>query len=109
MAKLLASKGANVSIVARDEAKLKDAVQELEKHRISPDQKFFWYSHSLTSATGSAEALASAIRPFGGAPPDAAFLCAGASKPKFFVEMSEKDLLDGMGNGYCMYSFLLLK
>ena len=35
-----------------------------------------------------------------GETPDGVFLCAGGSKPKFFVEMSEDELLQGMDMGY---------
>ena len=39
-------------------------------------------------------------RPFGGECPDAIFTCAGNSRPKFFVEMTEQELVDGMTGGY---------
>lgn len=35
-----------------------------------------------------------------GETPDGVFLCAGGSKPKFFVEMSEEELVQGMDMGY---------
>jgi len=58
------------------------------------------YSHSLDTAAASSDALEDACQPFGGQAPDAVFTCAGASKPMFFVEMDEKDMINGMTNGY---------
>lgn len=108
-----------MSIVARNESNLKAAIEKLEvclcsvsamadspltKHlqavRQSDDQKFVYYSHSLTSAKESQEALQAVIAGHNEEVPDAVFLCAGGSKPKFFVEMSEEELVQGMDMGY---------
>ena len=116
---LLAQQGADVSIVARNEGNLKAAIDKLEvssflfctgRHksltahlqavRQSEDQKFAWYPHSLTSAKESQEALQAVIAGHNGETPDGVFLCAGGSKPKFFVEMSEEELVQGMDMGY---------
>lgn len=48
----------------------------------------------------SEEALEAVISGHNGRTPDAVFLCAGGSKPKFFVEMSEDELVEGMNMGY---------
>ena len=72
----------------------------LQAVRQSEDQKFAWYSHSLTSAKESQEALQAVIAGHNGETPDSVFLCAGGSKPKFFVEMSEEELVQGMDMGY---------
>ena len=116
---LLAQQGADVSIVARNENNLKAAIEKLavrfdrlpqhstalltkpvQTARQSDGQKFAYYSYSLTSAKGSQEALQAVIAGHNGETPDAVFLCAGGSKPKFFVEMSEEDLVQGMDMGY---------
>lgn len=68
--------------------------------RQSNDQKFAYYSYSLTSAKESQEALQAVISGHNEEVPDAVFLCAGGSKPKFFVEMSEEELVQGMDMGY---------
>ena len=68
--------------------------------RQSDDQKFAYYSHSLISAKESQEALRAVIAGHNEEVPDAVFLCAGGSKPKFFVEMSEEELVQGMDMGY---------
>jgi 3-dehydrosphinganine reductase len=68
--------------------------------RVSPSQKLNTFSYSLDTASGSTQALEAVCRPFGGQCPDAVFACAGRSRPKFFVEMDEQDLVDGMTDGY---------
>ncbi|KAG6908495.1 hypothetical protein DXG01_004429 [Tephrocybe rancida] len=100
LATILTKEGANVSIVARNQKKLDDALAELEKVRKSPGQKFNVYSYSLNTAKDSADALHAVCEPYDGQAPDAVFACAGASKPMFFVEMKEEDLVDGMTAGY---------
>ncbi|KAF9219888.1 oxidoreductase [Gyrodon lividus] len=98
-AKILAKKGANISIVARTQSKLDEALKELETLRTSPTQSFQAFSYSLASPSSSAAALAAATA--GHAEfPDAVFCCAGASHPMFFVEMGEGDIQEGMMDGY---------
>ena len=58
------------------------------------------HSFSLDSAVDSAAALQAVCEVHGGAAPDAVFACAGSSKPMYFVEMSEQDMLQGMTAGY---------
>jgi len=72
----------------------------IQSARQSDGQKFAYYSYSLTSAKESQEALQAVIAGHNGETPDAVFLCAGGSKPKFFVEMSEEELVQGMDMGY---------
>ncbi|KAJ3493898.1 hypothetical protein NLJ89_g10916 [Agrocybe chaxingu] len=116
LAQLLTRKGAHVSIVARSKEKLDTAFALLEvpsnelqlasiadnvqKERVSPSQILKAYSHALDTAAASTEALEAVCEPFGGQAPDAIVMCAGASKPMFFVEMTEEDLVNGMTNGY---------
>ncbi|TFK50101.1 oxidoreductase [Heliocybe sulcata] len=100
LAVLLASHGAHVSIVARDTSKLDDALNKLEKARVSEDQIFRSHSFSIGTAEGANAALKAVTDEHGGLTPDAVFMCAGKSTPKFFVEMSEQDLTEGMTDGY---------
>lgn len=58
------------------------------------------YSFSLNTAKDSADALIAVCEPHHGLTPDAIFTCAGGSKPMFFVEMEEQDMVDGMTMGY---------
>ncbi|KAG2070775.1 NAD(P)-binding protein [Suillus decipiens] len=100
LAKLVAQKGAHVSIVARTQSKLDDALKELEATRQNPDQVFKAFSFSLDTAEESAAALQAASAAHGGQVPDAVFACAGAAKPMYFFEMQSEDFSRGMVNGY---------
>ncbi|KAF6756246.1 oxidoreductase [Ephemerocybe angulata] len=100
LAKILVAKGAHVSIVARDQAKLDAALVEMEAARVSPSQKLQAKSADLLNATASTAALEAVCELHDGAAPDAVFTCAGSSKPMFFVEMTEQDMKDGMDYGY---------
>ncbi|KAG2092314.1 uncharacterized protein F5147DRAFT_748032 [Suillus discolor] len=91
---------AHVSIVARTQSKLDDALKELEANRQSPDQVFKAFSFSLDTAKESAAALQAASDAHGGKVPDAVFACAGAAKPMYLLEMQPEDLSSGMTNGY---------
>ncbi|RDB18310.1 3-ketodihydrosphingosine reductase TSC10 [Hypsizygus marmoreus] len=100
LAILLTKRGAHVSIVARNKERLDNALAQLEDARVRPEQILKAYSFSLNNAKDSADALKAACMPHEGRAPDAVFACAGGSKPMFFVEMEEQDLIDGMTNGY---------
>ncbi|KAF7355370.1 3-ketodihydrosphingosine reductase TSC10 [Mycena sanguinolenta] len=100
LAILLTQKGAHVSIVARDEQKLRSALDELEKVRQSPSQKLNSYSYSINEAGPAADALEAVCAAHGGRCPDAIFLCAGTSTPGFFVEESEASQRKGMEMAY---------
>ncbi|KAJ7368365.1 oxidoreductase [Mycena albidolilacea] len=100
LAILLTRNGADVSIVARDEQKLRRALDELEKVRQSPGQKLNSYSYSINEAGPAAEALEAVCAAHDGRCPDAIFLCAGTSTPGFFVEESEASLRKGMEMAY---------
>ncbi|TDL24988.1 oxidoreductase [Rickenella mellea] len=96
---LLAKKGANVTIVARDVKKMEEAVKLLEEHRQEPSQVFRYHSFSLNSADGAAAAV-EAERAAAGGPSDAYFLCAGNSKPLYWLENTSEDLTAGMDQAY---------
>ncbi|KAF8812948.1 oxidoreductase, partial [Phlegmacium glaucopus] len=100
LAQILTQHGAHVSIVARNQKKLDKALAQLEQLRVSQSQILRAYSHSLDTALASTLALEDVCGPFDGQCPDAVFACAGSSKPMFFVEMDEQDLVNGMTNGY---------
>ncbi|KAJ6485110.1 oxidoreductase [Mycena vitilis] len=100
LAILLTRNGADVSIVARDEAKLRSALDEMEKVRQSPGQKLNYYSYSLNEAEPAAEALEAVCAAHDGRCPDAIFLCAGTSTPGFFVEETDASLRKGMEMTY---------
>lgn len=62
----------------------------------------------MASAQESAAALTAACEPHGGKAPDAVFTCAGTSTPKFFVELTEEDMLKGMVDGYWVQAWTAL-
>ena len=49
-------------------------------------------SADLTSSTSSQHAVDQAMEKNGGSAPDYVFLCAGHSRPKYFVDASTKEL-----------------
>ncbi|KIK69449.1 hypothetical protein GYMLUDRAFT_35512 [Collybiopsis luxurians FD-317 M1] len=104
----LAERGADVSIVARNEERLAKALEVLEKVRQNPNQKLHAYSYSLTDADASNAALEAASKPHGGKMPDAIFLCAGLSTPGFFVEEDARSLRKGMDNTYWVQALTAL-
>jgi len=108
LAILLTKKGAHVSIVARDESKLRKALEAMESVRQTPNQILKSYSFSLHSVDSSSAALEAACQEHGDKAPDAVFTCAGASRPGFFIEQTEKTLLDGMDNAYWVQAWTAL-
>ncbi|EJC99774.1 oxidoreductase [Fomitiporia mediterranea MF3/22] len=106
LAVLLAKKGANVTIVARNVENLKKAIAELERNRQSSEQTFRYHSYSLSKSAESHAALEAECKILsqqsGGAitAPDAFFLCAGSSRPSFFIENTEEHLIQGMEQAY---------
>ncbi|KNZ81488.1 3-ketodihydrosphingosine reductase TSC10, partial [Termitomyces sp. J132] len=106
LAILLTKKGADVSIVARNEERLQSALEQLESVRQTPNQILKAYSFPLDDAESSASALEAVCSGNGGRCPDAVFLCAGASRPGFFVEEDESSLRRGMDNGYWVQACL---
>ncbi|KAI9001062.1 oxidoreductase [Trametes punicea] len=108
LAVLLVKRGAHVSIVARDEGRLQLALAELEKHRQRHQQIIRSYSFAVNSEAASAAAIKAASEPHGGRCPDAFFLCAGASRPTFFVEQTEELMRSDMDATYGAQAFTAL-
>ncbi|KIM62236.1 hypothetical protein SCLCIDRAFT_1215304 [Scleroderma citrinum Foug A] len=100
LAKDLAKKGASISIVARTQSKLDAALKELESLRKSPSQFFDSFSFSLDTADASAAAFAAVCAAHNGQAPDAVFVCAGASRPMYLVDMTPEDFERGMKDGF---------
>ncbi|EPS98254.1 hypothetical protein FOMPIDRAFT_1126929 [Fomitopsis schrenkii] len=100
LAVLLVRKGANVSIVARNEERLKKALETLEAARVTEDQILNSYSFGVNSEAGAVAAIEAASQPYGGRSPDDFFLCAGGSIPGYFVEQTEASMREGMEVAY---------
>ncbi|KAG7443793.1 oxidoreductase [Guyanagaster necrorhizus] len=108
VALLLVKLGADVSIVARNEDKLRAAHAEMEKARQLPSQILRWYSYDLSECKSSEAALEAASEGHNGRCPDALLLCAGAAVPGFFVEEDETSMRKGMDNGYWVQAWSAL-
>ncbi|KAF9075727.1 oxidoreductase [Rhodocollybia butyracea] len=104
----LTKRGADVSIVARNKERLASALADMEKFRQGSNQVLKCYSYSLTDAEGSSAALEAASQDHGGKQPDAVFLCAGASRPGFFVEEEGDSLRKGMDDSYFVQAYSAL-
>jgi 3-dehydrosphinganine reductase len=100
LAILLTKRGADVSIVARNEENLRNALAQLEVARVNPNQILKSYSYSLSTQKAAVEALEAACQPHDGQSPDAVFLCAGKATPGFFIEQTEESMRNGMDNTY---------
>ena len=90
--------GADVTIVARNPERLAAAIAEL-KAAVKPEQKIYSVSADLTDAQGSQDALDAAVK-LNGKCPDYAFLCAGASFPRYFIDTTPEQLREGMDYSY---------
>ncbi|OCF41089.1 3-ketodihydrosphingosine reductase TSC10 [Kwoniella heveanensis CBS 569] len=99
LAESLVKQGAHVTVVARDVKKGERVEAEL-KALASPGQKVRFISADLIDSHAAEQALIQASEPFGGVAPDYVLMCAGFSRPKFFVEASSHELRDGFDGNY---------
>lgn len=107
----LASRGADVTLVARSEDKLQEAAEAVLAARKSPSQKVAFYPADVSTFAGAREALEwsstsgesrsahKASAPVGRTP-DAVFACAGGTKPGFFLQQTEEDFRAGAKTNY---------
>ncbi|KTW28568.1 hypothetical protein T552_01829 [Pneumocystis carinii B80] len=99
LAILCTSKGAHVSIVARNKNILKEALKEMEKTqnvRCNSNQKLKAISADLTIAKEAKRALDEAFE----TSPDIVFCCVGAAQPGFFVDLSPEQIEEGIKVNY---------
>lgn len=73
--------------------------------RVSPDQIFQSFSHSLLDPNGASAALEDVVAKHSGLAPDAVFLCAGTSNPRYFLEYTPSDLSSGMDQSYWVQTY----
>ena len=107
VAKLLASRGANVVIVAQDVGKLEKAVQELKSSARSQSyQRFSHLSFDLRDP-GSAPAILETVTKWNnGKPPSIIFCCAGHCLPGFFASSSLETLRSQMDTIYWSAAYM---
>ncbi|RSH85750.1 3-dehydrosphinganine reductase [Saitozyma podzolica] len=100
----LVRRGAHVTVVARDLRKLEETTAAL-KPLASPSQLISHISADLTSAESSEAALNDAVVAWGGKAPDHVYLCAGFSRPKFFVDMDAQHMKEGLDGVYWVSAY----
>jgi 3-dehydrosphinganine reductase len=84
-AKLLARSGSNVFIIARDQAKLDQALHEIEAEGNGIQQQFGAFSADVTSYEEVEDAIAAIVETSGA--PDILINCAGMVYPGYFEEL----------------------
>ncbi|KDN37592.1 NAD(P)-binding protein [Tilletiaria anomala UBC 951] len=96
LAELLASKGANVTIVARNVDKLEQALEKIKKASASPKtQSHAYISADVSTFNGAKQAVKKCSQV-----PDTLFCCAGGAKPGHFLEQEEQDFEMGLKMDY---------
>jgi 3-dehydrosphinganine reductase len=85
-AKLLASEGANISIIARDRAKLANAKSEIEAAQAHSKQQIFTIAANVSNWRQIEEAIQTCISTLGA--PDVLITSAGIARPGYFQEIS---------------------
>jgi 3-dehydrosphinganine reductase len=105
-AKQLASKGANVVIVARNVSKLRTALTEIKTQAFSPKQRFESLSYDLESPSTAPEIIETVTQWNGGQPPDIILNCAGFCIPGFFASTPLKTLRAQMDTIYWSSAYM---
>lgn len=108
-AQLLASRGANVSIIARDRTRLESTKAEIEQCRICPSQQVLALSADVSDRHQAEQAVNRAIEQFGS--PDLLITCAGIAHPGYFqeipIEIFERTMaVNYFGSLYCIRAAL---
>lgn len=98
LAKLLAERGANVFIIARDQKKLNQAIQEIKAEKASPDQRFRAFSADVRSYEEVAATVAAIVQV--GGLPHGLINSAGITYPGYFEEIPLKAFHDLMDVNY---------
>ncbi|KAK6443225.1 3-dehydrosphinganine reductase [Oleoguttula sp. CCFEE 5521] len=107
VAKLLASKGANVVIIARDEGKLAKAFRDISAAAKSPStQRFNAISADVTRPSENARIHAETTAWNNNQPPDIVWQIAGSSTPGLFLETPIEALHAQMDLNYWAATYL---
>ncbi|KAI9796473.1 MAG: 3-dehydrosphinganine reductase [Piccolia ochrophora] len=101
VAKLLAQKGANVVIVARNVSKLQEAIQDITSAALHPStQRFHYISADLTSPMDASRIISETTTWNNDRPPDTVWCIAGSAHPDLFLSMTPDRLRDQMNINY---------
>ncbi|KAK9477841.1 hypothetical protein V1514DRAFT_332655 [Lipomyces japonicus] len=101
LAKDVFKRGANLVLVARRVQLLQDAVKQIEKLRVSPNQTVIFINADLSISTEAERVVNSLPQP-----PDVLLCCAGSSIPKLFVDLTTDELRSGIDVNYCTALYL---
>ncbi|GAP91520.1 putative 3-ketodihydrosphingosine reductase tsc10 [Rosellinia necatrix] len=97
----LAGKGANVAIIARNQGKLLQAIEEIRRAALHPEtQRFLELSADLSNPSESTRTLDEIVAWNSGSPPDIVWCCAGSSTPGLFVETPVAQFRAQMDSNY---------
>ena len=104
-AQKLASKGANIVIIARDVGKLERAIEIIRASALRRNQKFMHLSYDLTKPQSATDILDRVTNWNNCEPPDIIWCCAGMAHPAFFADASLETLHAQMDTIYwsCAY------
>ncbi|PQE06681.1 hypothetical protein CJF30_00008586 [Rutstroemia sp. NJR-2017a BBW] len=106
VARQLAEKGANVVIIARDQNKLREAIEYTKLGALNPSQRFHQISADLTSASESVRVIDEITEWNGGNPPDTVWCCAGSSYPTLFIDTPVSQLQGQMESNYLSAAYM---
>jgi short-subunit dehydrogenase len=90
LAKIVAKKGANVTIIARSTDKLKIAQQEIQKSTVNKNQKIIYFAADVTKFQDINEAINKALIENGAI--DLLIANAGSSTPGYFVDLTVESM-----------------
>ncbi|KAI1651744.1 NAD(P)-binding protein [Daldinia loculata] len=105
-ARQLAEKGANVIIVARNEAKLQEGVSYISKGARSPEtQRFHYISADVTTSAECARVVTESIAWNHGSPPDIVWCCSGSAHATLYIDTPPEQFQTMMDSNYfsCAY------
>ena len=108
-AKLLASLGANISIIARNQTKLQSAKKEIETATINPEQRIVTIAADVANREQAEQAINTAIEQI--SPPHILITCAGIAHPGYFQELpleifKQTMAVNYFGSLYCIKAAL---
>ncbi|KAI1101479.1 NAD(P)-binding protein [Jackrogersella minutella] len=99
--RLLAEKGANIVIVARDQDKLYQGLEYIRQCAVDPqEQRFHQISADLISPSESARVIDEVVSWNLGNPPDVVWCCAGSTHPSLFIDTPVSEFNKQMNNNY---------
>jgi 3-dehydrosphinganine reductase len=90
LAVILADQGADITILARTPADLKQSAAEIQTHHSREDQRIEWVAADVADAEAAQKAVREATKKMGRCP-DFLFACAGVSLPGIFVQQPASD------------------